>query len=211
MIKSKYTSAITDKPWWLAGGIPAQSCIIAYQAVGASSQAASYTNLANPGLYTAVPTSAPSWDNTAGFIFANKNLDTNYTLPQTLNMAFIVRISDYNEAASNHQWIIGGNNGSWGIRFRLNAATNVLFNGYQSDISATLGGVYAISRNMAFHNGRLLNTSTFAGGVGGQNLELGRLTDAGYNVYCNIQAVSVYAPGLTEQQVLAVSNAMNAL
>ncbi len=44
---------VAEIPWWLAGGIPAENCIAAYQPKGAASYAASKVNLANPGTYDA--------------------------------------------------------------------------------------------------------------------------------------------------------------
>ncbi len=67
MIKSKYTSAITDNPWWLAGGIAPANCVVAYQPKGASSLSASYINLATPGLNDVVVGTEPAWDSVNGW------------------------------------------------------------------------------------------------------------------------------------------------
>ena len=52
--------------WWLSGGVSAANCVAAYQPIGATSLAASYTNLANPGTYTAAPGVAPTFDAATG-------------------------------------------------------------------------------------------------------------------------------------------------
>lgn len=78
-MKSRYIAAVQDKPWWLAGGIPPGSCVAAYQAKGASSQAGSYVNLANPGTYTCVPIvgKEPTWSVTEGWISdSSKQINT---------------------------------------------------------------------------------------------------------------------------------------
>lgn len=54
--------------WWLSGGIAAANGIAAYQPKGAASLTASYTNLANPGIYDLSPiTRAPTWDAATGW------------------------------------------------------------------------------------------------------------------------------------------------
>lgn len=54
--------------WWDADG-SISGCVAAYQAIGASSLAASYSNLQNPGTYDAAPGSAPSFDTATGWTF----------------------------------------------------------------------------------------------------------------------------------------------
>ena len=67
-MRSRYLAAITDKPYWLAGGIPASACVAAYKPIGASNYAASKINLANPGIYTAMDgTAYPDWDALSGW------------------------------------------------------------------------------------------------------------------------------------------------
>ena len=55
--------------WWLSGGISAANAILAYQAKGAASYAASLVNLANPGTYDAYAGSAPTWAAGTGWVF----------------------------------------------------------------------------------------------------------------------------------------------
>lgn len=55
--------------WWLAGGIPADDCLAAYQPKDAPSYASSKLNLANPGTHDASEGSAPTWSASAGWRF----------------------------------------------------------------------------------------------------------------------------------------------
>lgn len=59
----------TASGWWLAGGISAGDCLAAYQAKGAASLAASYSNLNNPGTNDATLGVAPSWAAGTGWTF----------------------------------------------------------------------------------------------------------------------------------------------
>ena len=71
--------------------------VIAYQAFGANSLEESYINLANPGVYDAVPGPVPpSWTRETGWDFPNfttSYLNTGWTPPDT-NVTAIVRYSD---------------------------------------------------------------------------------------------------------------------
>ncbi len=49
-------------PWYLAGGIPAENCLRAYQPMLADDLADSYINLVNPGTGNIVQVGAPGWD-----------------------------------------------------------------------------------------------------------------------------------------------------
>jgi hypothetical protein len=51
-------------PWWYVAG---QTCVAAYQPIGAPSLAASYVILANPGTYDAAPGVAPTFDAATGW------------------------------------------------------------------------------------------------------------------------------------------------
>lgn len=65
--------------WW---DIPGQTCVAAYQPIGAASLAASYTNLANPGTYNLTANAAPTFDAATGWTFdgVNTGLSTGITV-----------------------------------------------------------------------------------------------------------------------------------
>lgn len=55
--------------WWLAGDIPGENCLAAYQPKGAASYTASKINLANPGTYDAAEGISPVWGAAIGWRF----------------------------------------------------------------------------------------------------------------------------------------------
>lgn len=81
--------------WWYGNGvISASKCVAAWQGVGASTQATSYTNLHNPGTNDLAAGSAPTWGASTGWTFngSTQYLTTgvtpnaNYTLAIRLNL-----------------------------------------------------------------------------------------------------------------------------
>lgn len=64
-------------PWYLAGGVDAANCVAAYQAKGAASYAASKVNLANPGTHDLTDGPVPMlFDSSCGW--KNDNTDNMY-------------------------------------------------------------------------------------------------------------------------------------
>lgn len=112
------TAAATWEPddWWTIAGV---TCIVAYQAIGAPSQALSYTNVANPGTYDAFAGSAPSWDAGVGWTFDDTYLRTgltpsstssmiiNYTLTEAAGYAFAAGV--FVSSPNNNFFILPGN------------------------------------------------------------------------------------------------------
>lgn len=110
MIRNRYLAAVNDKPWWLAGGIPCDACVAAYQPVGASDYAASKVNLANPGTYDATDgTLAPTWDNVNGWKKTNIKQHLKTGIMATNGYSLIVRFSDV--TPSDRPYIMGGGTG----------------------------------------------------------------------------------------------------
>ncbi len=54
-------------PWYLAGGIPKDNCLRAYQPMLADDLADSYVNLVTPGTGDIVQVGAPNWDYANGW------------------------------------------------------------------------------------------------------------------------------------------------
>jgi len=78
--------------WWLSGGISAANAILAYQAKGAASYAASLVNLANPGTYDAYAGSAPTWAAGTGWTF---NGSTQYLYAHSSGFSTLVSNGAY--------------------------------------------------------------------------------------------------------------------
>ena len=93
-----WTNAVKSRkkqggPWWLAGDAPAP--LAAYQSIGAASQAASYTNLANPGVLDAVTVVAPAWNSTDGWVFSGSQyMNTGVVLSPWTTKSVLCRFSN---------------------------------------------------------------------------------------------------------------------
>jgi len=76
-------------PWWFIAG---QTCVAAWQPIGAANLAASYINLANPGTFDAFPGTAPGWAVGVGW---QANGTTQYlrtgVIPGSLTWSFFIR------------------------------------------------------------------------------------------------------------------------
>jgi len=78
------------KDWWLSGGLSPSDCMGAYQAIRATSQADSYTNLNDPGTNDITAITAPAWSADTGWTFtaaSNHELDTGL-VPVTASSMF---------------------------------------------------------------------------------------------------------------------------
>lgn len=209
MIKAKYSAAITDKPWWLAGGIPRDACVAAYQAKGASSLAASYVNLANPGTYNAVPiTDPPNWDTLQGWLFATKEcLTTGYTHAATDSV--IARISN---AGLDSKSIFGLTTVN---RFRVYPSYGAyLYYSYSSASepvntagASVRNGVIALCPDAIYVDGSV--RESVVSSLTAETIIIAK--DGTGSFVGNIQAIAIYKATLTSIQVTALTNAMNAL
>lgn len=208
--------------WYLAGGISASNCIAAYAPKGAASQAASYTNLANPGTNNAAPGTAPTWDATSGWTFAaasSQYLKTGI-LPQA-GYTMIIRFSNYVASAGA---VLAGGEKDANTKFyifprRDSGASNYRQYGYGNNSRNTaLGtgvtnGVIGMAGDTKYYNAVSDGTAGTFTGTGCE------IYIAAYNanptpllfssVY--IQAMSLYNTALTLAQVQALTTAMNAL
>jgi hypothetical protein len=216
MIKSRYSAAITDKPWWLAGGIPASGCYAAYRAKGAANQAASLTNLNRPGTYTLTAGGAPGWASATGWTFDGTD--------------------DYYDTS-----ILNYKSGSWIVKYSDFAAqTSPAFGAYEPTIQCTFYPKYT-DNNQYFRMGQNLTRAApadFASGVAAatsmaaywNGVNVGAITTVyagsgtitiyigSMNPYTSasasaiyIQAIAFYSAVLTNDQIAALTIAMNAL
>lgn len=226
--------AVAEIPWYLSGGISAANCAVAYAAKGAASLAASYDNLAAPGnglpdgTYDATAGTPPTWNATDGWIFAN--LVNSYLTIGTFGfdyngLTLLVRFTTTN--VSVRGTFFGQNNtancpsvetGSGGISvitpgvFQAVSATPIITNG----VNVAIG--YVKRGNGATHeiykDGVLQSLTTNAAVTYASTScvkEIGRRALASQHWYGTIQAYAIYSSAITTAQVLAVSNAMNAL
>ena len=215
-IRSRYTSAITDKPWWLAGGIPRDACVAAYRAVGASDYASSKVNLANPGVYNATDGAAyPTWNTNDGWIFASTGtavLTTGYTFANN-NLSIFVRFNYH--YANTFKRIFSSNADTVYV-----LPSYDLVNPHEYKNGTTVlkvapplpSGLYVmgIAGNTAYLNGAIDGVITVGSLVSG-NLFIGNRADLARICSSDIYAVAVYNSVITSAQVSELTIAMNAL
>lgn len=231
MIKSKYSAAITDKPWWLAGGIPRSACMAAYRAVGASDYATSKVNLANPGLYNATDGSAyPAWNVATGWTFNNASsqyLNSNITPTVNGQWSVIINYVYTRPATYSYPTVFGCQptsidypqltlcveNGTSGAP----SNNTVLRNGHITGLTITPridSGTVAIAGNKAYSNGSLVGTLTVGSVANTYKLYIGAINNnANIISFFNgiIKSLAIYNATLTADQVAALTIAMNAL
>lgn len=213
-------AAATD--WWLAGGISSGDCVAAYAAVGAASQTASKTNLANPGTYDLADGSAtPTWNATDGWIwdgFGTVYYDTGWYPVETSSI--IIRYSDL---TSGGYTFLAGVQGSsptrWYFIYPFDGSTYGIVGfsagSYQPN-NLSLSGTAALAKNVFYSNGSSLNTISYSwNGDPGIPLPIGaRHAYGGYygdSSAKKIQAVAIYSIQLSADQIAALHTAMMAL
>lgn len=135
---------VSVTPWYLAGGITAAQCMAAYQPKGAASLAASYTNLANVGTYTAAPGTAPAFATATGWTFNgatnNRYLETGIPSNQS-PVSCIVRLTPTSFAA--YRSMLGNSSSTPGA--------------FEFDLEITTGKLLLVRSNVA-----ILATSSIA-------------------------------------------------
>jgi len=200
--------------WWEVSGI---TCVGAYQAKGADSLAASYTNLADAET-PLVPGVAPTWDATDGWIFngTTQYIDTTIVPANDQTWSFMVR---YSAATTDQRWVVGVVDGGFGAYF---GSTPLFFGsiqyasgGIQSTGTNTAAGVVGIAGNKAYHDG-VAESGTISSAAGSwDGLAIGGLRLSGgtaTSFYAGkIQAVALYSGTLNGTQVANLTIAMNAL
>jgi hypothetical protein len=203
-------------PWYLSGSIPAANCIIAYQSKGAADMAASLTNLANPGTYTAVPAAglaSPTFSAATGWTFdalSSTRITIGYVPPNQVTRSLIMRISD--ATAGN---ICGTRNTA---AFLQITQAGVFFNGTgtaYTHSAALTTGVVAVAGLDAYLDGvDIGNITAGTYDQGARDIRIGCYNNNGSNsLYYTgkIQAWAIYDITLTALQVAAVTTAMQAL
>lgn len=205
--------------WWLAGGISAANCIAAYQAKGAASYAASKVNLANPGTYNLADGAGyPTWNATDGWIFDGVDDILRMTSGIVgLSWSFLVKYSDGSFVTGNdNATVFSGHYGYQIVYIKPSyvGKTEIKY-GFTTKAYATgarHSGVGVISNTKYFHDKTEL-ASNLDGGDSRSlcGWDLGGYIEVGKYYPCHIQAFAVYNTEITEGQVTALTDAVNAL
>jgi hypothetical protein len=203
--------------WYLSGGISAANCIAAYAAKGAASQAASYSNLANPGTYDAAAGSAPTWDTTNGWMFNGSSQYLTTGITNGLNNTWSAICKFSNCTASDGALFGNLNAGSWFFIQPVTGTDRGYVNGSptpQYHATTKASGVMGFAGTKAYLDGADEGLTLVGGGSGTPNtIYIGKLNRTGGPNWTDayIQALAFYDTVLSAAQVLAVTNAMNAL
>ena len=210
--------------WWLSGGVSAANAIVAYQPKGSASLAASYTNLANPGTYNAVPSAVPpSFVSANGWGFnGSSQYVSSVAVPTSADWSAIIRFSG--KTSTNARGLLGAVATSpstvRGIEIAMDAVTvNTIFyangaNVYAEQSPRLSSGVLCVAGKSAYRNGTLDATIPTGTGVPAYALFIGAINVAGApQLHCDmiVQAFALYNTTLSAAQVAAISAAMAAL
>lgn len=202
--------------WWEVDG---QTCVAAYQAIGAASLEASYVNLANPGTYDCTaPGTAPGFDSSYGWQFTQASstfLNTGWTRPATMDVSVVVRVSDFSATG-----VVFGAVASSGNRlvFMNQGSQRFYVNGVYSAAAIASGsppaGVHIIARKNAYTNGSLVAHDWNDGTSALPALYIGAQNNNGTTdkyITVRTQAMAIYASVLTTDDVAALTTRMAAL
>lgn len=205
-------------PWYLAGGISASSCVIAYRSKGAASLDASYVNLARAG-DNAAPGVAPTWSANTGWTF---NGTTQFLRAGTAiaadNWSIFVQ---YAGLAAGSVCLVGCSKtvvprGSFyvgEVPGNMIIVSGDAFGGVTNPPALATGN-YGASGKQPYRNGIAEPSADTPGGGTGLALYIGASNNDGTAASfasVQIRAVAIYNATLTAPQALALAQAMAAL
>lgn len=202
--------------WWLTAGVTAANVLVAYQAKGAASLAASYVNLNSPGTNDANPVVAPTWDATNGWIF---NGSTQYLDSGVLPTATTSALIQFTNGFLNTSLaLFGSYSGNNTTRFTIWGDIGGGNSEYEhADALAVAGtkasGNMGIAAQQGYYNG-VANGGTIPGtwsGTATITVQIGRVNSGPYYGQFNCTAFVLYSITLSAGQMLAIANAMAAL
>jgi len=200
-------------PWYRAGSAPAP--VVAYQAKGATSLVASYSNLVTPGTNNVAPGVAPTFNSTTGWSFdgISQYLKTG-VVPANINQTYLVGFSD---APAANQSVFGVYGAGLTVAFQPRGDSSVHFGAYNGTLGSALNvaprfvsGILVIAGLNVYWNGQLCATipSTFpvANTI---EIILGSLSEAVPQYFGGkMQYFANWNSVLSADSILAISNAI---
>jgi len=196
--------------WWEVAG---KTCVAAYQPKGAASLAASYVNLAQPGVNDAAPGNAPTFATATGWTFVAANsqyLTTGIVQPGSTSWSTFVRFSGSDGV------LVGARNDYYLQSFHLRITSS----GNRSDVrlgnTATSfaymsSGVWGYAGTAEYLNGLSRGTVVQGPVPTGIAMTIGAENGVtGMFLYFNgtVAAVAVYSDALTAGEAGTLSTAM---
>lgn len=195
--------------WWQVAG---QTCVAAYQPIGAASLAASYVNLANPGTYDAAPGVAPTLA-AGGWQFNGFTQYLTTGIVPAAGWSAIVRIS----GGAAVSCIAFGMSEGVGKAFYIAPYTSVGVNYYNGNGALktpdATEGIFALAPGAGYRNGS--QDVTFSGWTGSVTREIviGAVRSASIADFFpgTIAAIAIYSTALSAADVAALTTRMQAL
>ena len=202
------TAAWVSAGWWDVEG---KTCVAAYQAKGAASLAASYSNLANPGTYDLSEIAAPDWATGTGWTFDNADrLGTGYAFPanNTVIVCFVPASNGNTRkictTTSEYVRVALTRNYTSVVRYTANGGANG-----SSALSDGTSYVAALANGKGYLDGASDATiSSPASNNGTMNIGA---YDASDRTDCIIKAFAMYSSELSGDEISALTTAMAAL
>lgn len=207
--------------WWDDSGA-ISGCVAAYQAIGAASLAASYSNLQNPGTTDAVVGVAPSFASATGWSFNGSTQYLYCPLTPGSNWTFMIRTTpDYTFAGGNCALFGVATSTSQEIRLRYDNGSGIWV-AYYGNLSI-FGGVspasatFSIAGTKAYRDSTQLTAALTGSLTGTIGARIGISCQINFNnttsnfMKQTVAAFAVYNATLTAGQIATVSAAMNAL
>lgn len=205
--------------WYLAGGVSAANCVAAYQPKGAASLSASYTNLANPGTYTAAPGVAPTLT-ADGWTGTGTQYLTTGIVPAS-GWSMIVRFVSLSAEATDNAFCgsYGSGNTFFLVQPRYPVSNSRFYGngGISTAISGRISsGVMAIAGGTGYLDGVQDYTGMAAWSGTGYGIYLMAANGSGTlnsqsPINGSVAAVAIYNATLSAAQVAEISSAMAAL
>jgi len=203
-------------PWYLSGGILASNCVASYQAKGMSSYAASLVNLANPGTYNLTVGNAPLWSTANGWTFDGSNDHFTTGINDADGWSWIVAIDNGDVVDTRVVFGTSRDGAPYeGLGFGNKISTNRQYkNGaYLNKAGNVSSGVFAARGGTVYKDGAEDGTLTNSGCTG-LEIPIGCLQIGASKTYYykgDIWSLALYNTVITEDQVIAITNAINAL
>lgn len=214
-------------PWYLAGGVAAANCITAYKPKGAADYAASKINLAKPGTMDATDGAAyPTWD-ANGWTFASAS--SQYLIGGTQPagvFSIIARVKPGNNTAQQtvasfgttyrHVLLLNGSTvGDPVTYFYVSTGCAHTSTGYDTTNYFTIAIVAnSASSQSVFINGGSKGTGTTSANISNSGTQyIGARNTSSFGVFLDgiVSSIAYYDTNLSDDQVAAITTAMNAL
>lgn len=213
--------SLINLPWYLAYGLTASDVVCAYQPKGATSQAESYKNIANPGTNDATAPTPPTWNASDGWIFngVDQYLDTG--VEPASSWSAICRFTDAPASSAILFGVMNYNAANFCFSPNGNgtASTYLLGKSSTPGMGKHLSGIAGVSQYQGYFSGLPdgdpVTAEAWANTGASLTFLIGCYDYAGDSptLFCisKIQALALYNKPLSAAQMLAISNNMAAL